>query len=365
MPKISIYCHLISPLGIIIPGEFMGICLKTEPIVPQYRSMHATRILIDLAEKRGIAVNEILEEAGLDYADLDNPDKWISFEQELSVYLRIADRVTDPGFGLLLGQNYNIGHLGKWVMAVNCCTTAIEAIRTAFGLIELAPVYFQYILEIKGETAFFRFREIFDPGKYRRFIHEAHTVGFYYICREIMKEPLPLTEVRFAYPKPEYVDKYKKIFSCPIIFNAQETQALFAGRYLEKTLPCANVLTKNLYEKECRHLLQDLGRFSTTTGRVKQALRSYDNAFPGMTEIARRLNMSSQTLGRRLAAEGTDYKTVSRQVREKKARELLKTTDLSIEEIAGKLGYSDTANFHRAFKSWTGQTPLDFRRKDT
>ena len=139
--------------------------------------MHATRILIDLAEKRGIAVNEILEEAGLDYADLDNPDKWISFEQELTVYLRIADRATDPGFGLLLGQNYNIGHLGKWVMAVNCCTTAIEAIKTAFGLIELAPVYFQYILETKGETAFFRFREIFDPGKYRRFIHEAHTVG--------------------------------------------------------------------------------------------------------------------------------------------------------------------------------------------
>ncbi|MFZ5562780.1 MAG: AraC family transcriptional regulator [Thermodesulfobacteriota bacterium] len=343
----------------------MGICLKTEPVVPQYRSMHATRILIDLAEKRGIAVNEILENAGLDYADLDNPDKWISFDQELGIYLQLADLIPDPGFGLLLGQNYHIGQLGKWVMAVNCCTTVLEAFKTAFTLIDLAPVYFQYILETKGDTAYFRFREIFDPGKYRCFIHEAHAVGFYYVCREIMKEPPPLTEVRFAYPKPDYVDKYKKIFSCPIVFNAEETQALFAGRYLEKALPCSNVLTKNLYEKECRRLLQDLDRFSTTTGRVKQVLLSYDNAFPGMTEMARRFNMSPQTLGRRLAAEGTDYKTLSRQVREKRACDLLKITGLSIEEIAGKLGYSDTANFYRAFKSWTGQTPLDFRRKNT
>jgi AraC-like DNA-binding protein len=343
----------------------MRIYLKTEPIIPQYRSMHATRILVGLAEKNGIAVNGILAKAGLDYADLDNPDKWISFEQELSIYLQIADRIPDPGFGLLLGQHYNIGHLGKWVMAVNCCTTAIEAFKTAFALIELAPVYFQYILETKGDTVFFRFREIFDPGKYRRFIHEAHTVGIYYICCEIIRERLPLTEARFAYSKPEYADEYKKIFNCPVIFNADETQVLFAGRYLEKTLPCSNVLTKNLYEKDCRHLLQDLDRFSTTTGRVKQAMLSYDNAFPGMAEIARRFNMSSQTLGRRLAAEGTDFKSLSRQVREKKAHDLLTTTDLSIEEIAGKLGYSDTANFYRAFKSWTGQTPLNFRHQNT
>ncbi|MDY6830500.1 MAG: helix-turn-helix transcriptional regulator [Thermodesulfobacteriota bacterium] len=145
----------------------------------------------------------------------------------------------------------------------------------------------------------------------------------------------------------------------------KETQALFAGRYLEKGLPCANVLTKNLHEKECRHLLQDLERFSATTGRLKHALLSYDNGLPGMAEMARRFNMSPQTLGRRLAAEGTDYKTVSRQVREKRACDLLKTSDLSIEEIAARLGYSDTANFYRAFKSWTGKTPLGFRRKET
>ena len=34
---------------------------------------------------------------------------------------------------------------------------------------------------------------------------------------------------------------------------------------------------------------------------------------------------------------------------------------LSVEQIAGQLGYRDPANFTRAFKSWTGETPRQYR----
>ena len=36
--------------------------------------------------------------------------------------------------------------------------------------------------------------------------------------------------------------------------------------------------------------------------------------------------------------------------------------DLGLTEIAFLLGFSQTAPFHRAFKRWTGQTPLEYRR---
>jgi AraC-like DNA-binding protein len=342
----------------------MQICLKSKPIIPQYRSMHATRILIHLAQERGINVKEILEKAGLTDADLNNPDKWITFEQEISIYMQIADLISDPDFGLILGQNYHIGHFGEWVMAVNCCTNALEAWKTMFELIDLVPVYFQYILEAKGNVATFTLYEIMDWGSYRRFLHEAHAVGFYYICCEIIREKIPLIEARFAYPKPEYADQYKKIFNCPIVFDAEETQAIFDSSYLKKNLPCSNILTKKLYEKECRQVLQNLNMFATTAGRVRYAILSKKNEFPDMKNLAKSLNMSSQTMRRRLAAEGIDYKSLSRQVREDRACALLTSTNMTMEEIADSLGYSDVANFYRAFKSWTGQTPLSFRRKE-
>jgi AraC-like DNA-binding protein len=40
---------------------------------------------------------------------------------------------------------------------------------------------------------------------------------------------------------------------------------------------------------------------------------------------------------------------------------LLTEGRLSIEQIAGRLGYRDPANFTRAFKAWTGETPRQYR----
>jgi AraC-like DNA-binding protein len=41
---------------------------------------------------------------------------------------------------------------------------------------------------------------------------------------------------------------------------------------------------------------------------------------------------------------------------------LLRSSDLSIETVAERVGYSDVANFTRAFRRWTGSTPAAYRR---
>ena len=44
------------------------------------------------------------------------------------------------------------------------------------------------------------------------------------------------------------------------------------------------------------------------------------------------------------------------------AKIFLRTTDISVSEIAGKCGFSDTSNFISQFKKHTGQKPLEYRR---
>ena len=84
---------------------------------------------------------------------------------------------------------------------------------------------------------------------------------------------------------------------------------------------------------------------------------------PGMANAARRLGMSERSLRRRLAAEGTSYREVVRVALEAKAGRLLRDPARSIKETAAALGFADTAAFHRAFKRWTGVTPLEYRRR--
>jgi AraC-like DNA-binding protein len=71
--------------------------------------------------------------------------------------------------------------------------------------------------------------------------------------------------------------------------------------------------------------------------------------------------MSDRTLKRQLAAEGT-FSTLVDEVRYRHATSLLSRTDYTLELIADELGYSDVANFSRAFKRWSGRSPSNWRK---
>ena len=79
-------------------------------------------------------------------------------------------------------------------------------------------------------------------------------------------------------------------------------------------------------------------------------------------EIAKQLATSERSLARRLKAEGTSYNTLFAHVQAERARNFLRNQSLSVSEIAYRLGYTEPAAFSRAFSTWTGISPRDWRR---
>lgn len=86
-------------------------------------------------------------------------------------------------------------------------------------------------------------------------------------------------------------------------------------------------------------------------------------SLPSAEEMARRLNISSRTLIRRLAESDLNYRRILDQVLKKKALEMIGAPDYPIHYIATRLGYADAKSFRRAFKRWCGVTPSDYRRE--
>jgi AraC-like DNA-binding protein len=80
----------------------------------------------------------------------------------------------------------------------------------------------------------------------------------------------------------------------------------------------------------------------------------------GMAALA---GIGVQQLQRCLRREGLSYRDLLALIRSARAKALLRETDLSITEVAFALGYSDHANFTRAFNRWAGCSPVDFRRR--
>jgi AraC-like DNA-binding protein len=80
-----------------------------------------------------------------------------------------------------------------------------------------------------------------------------------------------------------------------------------------------------------------------------------------MDSVSEKLGVSRQTLLRRLKAEGVTFEKVLSDLRHKMALHYLKDTNLSANEAAYLVGFSDPAAFSRAFKRWTGSSPRTMR----
>ncbi len=78
--------------------------------------------------------------------------------------------------------------------------------------------------------------------------------------------------------------------------------------------------------------------------------------------VAETLGTSARTLQRRLQAGGLTFAGVVRRARYAAARQFLRDPGRKVGEVARALGYSDPAHFTRAFRSWAGSTPREFRR---
>lgn len=77
--------------------------------------------------------------------------------------------------------------------------------------------------------------------------------------------------------------------------------------------------------------------------------------------IADRLGTSSRTLQRHLADQGVSLRAIVEESRLEIARVLLCKTDLDVQEIAARTGYSTPSGLARAFARWTGCSPRKYR----
>jgi len=97
---------------------------------------------------------------------------------------------------------------------------------------------------------------------------------------------------------------------------------------------------------------------------VQQVIREVTETLedsPGIEDIANRLSMSSRTLRRRLAEFDVSYQEILQDVRRQIAIAYLRDTQMTIDDIAARVGFAESANFRQAFKRWTGNPPSHYR----
>ena len=98
-------------------------------------------------------------------------------------------------------------------------------------------------------------------------------------------------------------------------------------------------------------------------GQQKTILLHLSNSNLGVDLVARLSGITRKTLQQRLRARGTTLSTEIREVKRQRACELMSKTDNSMADVAMALGFANPTSFARAFKSWTGESPREYRKK--
>ncbi|HEX8953322.1 MAG TPA: helix-turn-helix transcriptional regulator, partial [Polyangia bacterium] len=166
-------------------------------------------------------------------------------------------------------------------------------------------------------------------------------------------------------PEPAYFARFRGLAPGTMRFGRRQHRLVFDADTLELPFATADPAALVLTREQCERELDALGFAGPFRERVAAlALRGGGGA-RSVEEVAAQLRVSSRTLKRRLAELGTSYSAILDRERKRRALALLRTTTLTMDEVAERLGYSDVANFGRAFRRWTGSSPAATRRRAT
>lgn len=176
--------------------------------------------------------------------------------------------------------------------------------------------------------------------------------------------PIELKRVDFTGSPPDNLEKYEDLFRCPLYFNQANDLLYFDSECLGWSIVhTEHSLREFLRTAPYQMLIMENDPAGNNLSAQVKAMIGHDfsEGFPSFEMISSALNMSAPTLRRRLKREGTTFQQIKDDARCEAAKLCLNRHDLSINEVALQMGFTDPSAFHRSFKKWTGQTPGQFR----
>ncbi len=132
-------------------------------------------------------------------------------------------------------------------------------------------------------------------------------------------------------------------------------------RALKTPIGSANPVGNIIFQQQCEEMLINLNGTENISAAVRRILINEAGNFPNLEQVGGNLHMSTSTLKRRLESESTNFRIICDEVRNLLANKCLSETELTVEDIAHLLGYTEMANFRRAFVRWKNLTPSKFR----
>jgi len=315
------------------------------------------RQIAELIRSMGVDVPGWLARSSLNEAELDDASLRVPYPVFRQLLLDALAITQQPALGLLIGERLLVNNHGILGYAAMNSATLRQAIELIERFLRLRTTLVTARHELRGKTVRVVFEEPAPLGDIRRPILEAVILAVRNVLDYISWGSSQIAQVAFPFATPEYASLARELFKCEPRYAQSWAGFALPLEVMDLPLKMADSATFDDAAQICQRELDKLTRRESTASRVRRVMLEKQSGFPSLNVTARLFNMTPRTLHRRLTDEGTSYKEILEDVRHMLAVEHLKSGAMSIQEIAYTLGYTDIANFRRAFKRWEGMPP--------
>lgn len=293
-------------------------------------------------------------------AALDAPATRVPIEVCAEVVARAHRLTGEPALALYAGWQMRLSSHGYLGFAAMTAPTVRAAIDLAVRYAATRTTAVGLVLEEAGADAALVIEERAPLGALREFAVLSLAAGLWQLGRALTGKPLVGTG-ECAFPAPAFVASVP--FAAQMLrFDRPANRLRFARSLLDLPITSADPVALELARGQCERELAaivDAG----LPARVRAAVTARLARGAPLPAVARELRLSTRTLKRKLADRGTTFTAIVDDVRRQRALLLLDDRALGVAEVAAAVGYTELANFTRAFRRWTGTTPGAYRKR--
>jgi AraC-like DNA-binding protein len=331
--------------------------------IPTGRQMRTANFngFAGLIRQLGGDPRRILERHGMDSESIRDPDYYIECQSLVDVLEYCSTLFNDPLFGLRLAQHQDPEVFG----CVTALCRAAPTLRAAIAsFIEYIPVVHSPVIMIElvegKDTSELRWGVSTDLGCNMQANYQAALLDLnllrYIGGRAFRPSYVSLTTDARA----KDVAEIEHVLGCRFHNRAATSAVAFPSAMLDQSVPSANKLLFKLLGGYLERV--KVSSRTTIVERVEDYVRgSLASGHCSIERCARKLGTSVRTLQSHLSEHDLQFSDILERQRMQLANGYLERPELSLDEVAALLGYSEQSSFGRAFKRWTGSTPQRFR----
>jgi len=313
-------------------------------------------------EQQGVPADTVFERCGITLPATTDP--MLRFTQaEINLLFEEAIKATaDPCFGLAVAAALHPGNLHAVGYALLASTTLrdfSERLRNYYRL--AAQVVDIDLAERDGEFLLVT-RVVIDDICWET--QDAYAALMVRFMRFIYKPDF--SPLRLALIRPEPVacrHQFDDYFHCEISFDNPDLVIALPTDIIDLPLPGASRELAQIHDNTAMDYLGRLDKADIVNRVRKIVVKDLLSTTLSIEWVAEKLCVSSRSLQGKLAGRGTSFQEILDSTREGLALGYIEQSNLSITEAAYMLGFSDVANFTRAFKRWTGKSPREYRKE--